>query len=69
MREILQLIYTPEHVFPIIDEWRNLIIEMVEADRDRWDQMPLPSPYPFQGQLEQTPWQNLFAPSTLESPD
>jgi len=62
LREILQLIYTPEHIFPIIDEWRELIIEMTEADRDRWDQMPLPNPYPFQGQLEQTPWQNLFRP-------
>ncbi len=61
LREILQLIYTPEHIFPIVDEWRNLIIEMTEADRDRWDRMPLPSPYPFQGQLEQSPWQNLFA--------
>ena len=61
LREILQLIYTPEHIFPIVDEWRNLIIEMTDADRDRWDQMPLPNPYPFQGQLEQTPWQNLFA--------
>jgi hypothetical protein len=60
LREILQLIYTEEHIFPIIDEWRDLIIEMAQADRDRWDQMPLPSPYPFQGQLEQTPWQNLF---------
>ncbi|MDP2895061.1 MAG: lamin tail domain-containing protein [bacterium] len=60
LREILQLIYTEEHIFPIVDEWRNLIIEMAEADRDRWDQMPLPAPYPFQGRLEQTPWQNLF---------
>ncbi len=60
LREILELIYTPEHIFPIVDEWRDLIIEMAEADRDRWDQMPLPDPYPFQGRLEQTPWQNLF---------
>ncbi len=62
LREILHLIYTEEHIFPIIDEWRDLIIEMTEADRDRWDQMPLPDPYPFQGQLERTPWQNLFEP-------
>jgi len=60
LREILQLIYTEQHIFPIVDEWRDLIIEMTEADRDRWDQMPLPDPYPFQGQLERTPWQNLF---------
>ncbi|NQT84847.1 CotH kinase family protein, partial [bacterium] len=60
LREILQLIYTEDHIFPIIHEWRDLIIEMTEADRDRWDQMPLPDPYPFQGRLEQTPWQNLF---------
>ncbi len=37
MREILQLLYNEEVLFPILDGWKSMIAEIAAADLDRWD--------------------------------
>lgn len=37
MREIMQLLYNEEVLFPQLDEWQSLIAEIAAADLDRWD--------------------------------
>ena len=37
LREIVQLLYNEDVFFPILDDTRDLIVELVAADRDRWD--------------------------------
>lgn len=37
LREILQLLYNEDVFFPVLDKWRDLIIEIARADLDRWD--------------------------------
>ncbi len=38
LRDLLDLFYLEERLFPIIDHWQELIAPMASADRDRWDQ-------------------------------
>lgn len=37
LRDILQRLYNEEVLFPILDEWRDLIADMAAADLNRWD--------------------------------
>jgi hypothetical protein len=37
LREICQLLYNEQVLFPILDGTRDLIVELAAADRDRWD--------------------------------
>jgi hypothetical protein len=40
LREVIQLLYTSEKFFPVLDQWRNLIVEIATADMYRWDWAP-----------------------------
>ncbi len=44
LREVIQLLFCEEKFFPQLDEWRNLLVEISEADRDRWDYAPQTGP-------------------------
>jgi hypothetical protein len=44
LREAIQLAFCEEKLFPQLDQWRNLLIEIAEADRDRWDWVPATAP-------------------------
>ncbi len=45
LREICQLLYNEEVLFPKLDQARDLIVELAAADRDRWDNFkPLDAP-------------------------
>ncbi len=62
-REYLQLLCNRATMDPVIDSWANLIRELHQADRDRWDYFPLPDPYPFQGRvdpMDRDPFQGLY---------
>jgi hypothetical protein len=43
LREVIQLQFCEQKFFPKLDEWRSLIWEIAEADRDRWDYAPATS--------------------------
>ncbi len=58
LREYLQLLGNREKIDPVIDHWRNLIIKLHEADRDRWDYFTVPD-HPWT-QTERTPYQGLY---------
>lgn len=45
-REYLQLVCNRETIDPVVDQWMALIQNLHEADRDRWDYMPLINNYP-----------------------
>lgn len=46
LREILQLLYNEDILFPLLDSWRDLIIEIARADLDRWDRFRPPDAEP-----------------------
>lgn len=46
MREIMQLLYNEEVLFPQLDEWTALIREIAAADLDRWDLFQPPDASP-----------------------
>jgi len=50
LREVIQLLFNEEKLFPTLDEWRDLLYEIAEADRDRWDYAPATGPEDFDWQ-------------------
>ena len=64
LREVIQLQFCEEKLFPQIDQWRNLLIEIAEADRDRWDYAPATGPEDFSWQGHFTSYLNVYPSST-----